>query len=357
MAKKKKSGNKAVVVIILIVAVLALIAFAVFGRSMSRVSKNPPGTLGNFGGNINNEGLFCQDGDTVYFINTLDNNFIYSMNVDCTDYKLVQDVSARYLNSAGNFLYYNQTGAGDTSSYGFIGNMNGIYRLKKGGRGNTKGLDRAKAKQLILIGDNVFYQHYDDSNGITLYRCSVNGGDREEVYKGIVNLSCVIDETILFPDQDRNFEVYTLDTKTGNTSPFINTRMYNPVYNDGYIYYISIDDKYRLYRFDLNKRTEEKLTDDRVDCFNVIGNVLFYQKNDKQSPALIRMNVDGRSMSVVAEGNYENINITTLYTYFHEFGHPQQMYRVSTTGNSTPQAFNPEVIERKKNKFVLGGEK
>ena len=277
------------------------------------------------------------------------------MKPDGSDQKLVQGVSAKYLNSAGDYLYYTQTGSGDDSSYGFVGNMNGIYRLKKGRKGNTKGLDRTTAGQLILIGNNVYYQHYDNNEGITLYQCSVDGGDRTEVLKEIVNLSCVIGETIFYPDQNNNFFVNSFDTTTLNSTPALSVRMYNPVYSDGYIYYISVDDGYALCRYNVNNRNNELLTKDRVDCFNVLGQVIFYQKNSKTEPCLIRMRSDGSSPSTVAMGNYTNINMTSYYTYYHTFGNPEDMYRVSTTGSPSPSRFTPEVIVKQKDKFTLGG--
>lgn len=354
MAKKKKStGGKIIGIIVILVCIGGIITLAIFGRSGSRVS-NPAGALGNTGGNINNEGLFVEDGDTVYFSNPLDNNFIYSMKADGSDQKLVQGVSAKYLNSAGDYLYYNQTGSGD-NSYGFVGNMNGIYRLKKGKKGNTKGLDRTTAGQLILIGNDVYYQHYDNTNGMTLYQCSVNGGDRTEVLKEIVNLSCIIGDTIFYPDQNNKFYVNSLDTETLNATPALSVRMYNPVYSDGYIYYISIDDNYCLYRYSINNRNEEKLTQERVDCFNILGGVIFYQRNSKTEPCLIRMAADGSSASTVAMGNYTNINMTSTYTYYHTYGDPKDMYRVSTTGSPSPSRFTPEVIVQHKDKFQLGG--
>jgi hypothetical protein len=122
--------------------------------------------------------------------------------------------------------------------------------------------------------------------------------------------------------------------------------MYNPVYSNGYIYYIGIGNDYPLCRFDLSSRMVEQLTEDRVDAFNVLGNVIFYQRNDKDSPALIRMGIDGSSPTVVAMGNYQNINMTTTYTYFHAYNEPTNMFRVSTTGSPRPEAFVPQVQQQ-----------
>ena len=345
MAKKKKSGKKVVMIIIFAVLICLIVLLVVFADKSRNLKENPAGTVGNTGGNINNEGLFCQDGDIVYFSNPNDNFNVYSMNLDGSNQKKVLHMPAKYLNVAGGYLYYNQVDTDTKMVYGFAAETHGIYRFKLGSRNETKGYDRTVAGQVIVVDNDIYYQHYDDTDGMTLYRCTINGEDKAEVLKKIVNLSCVMGGNIYYPDQDNAFYLNVLDSTTLNNSLFLNERMYQPVYSDGYIYYIAIGDDYPLCRFDISSRTVEKLTEDRVDAFNVLGGVIFYQRNDKDSPALIRMAINGSSPTVIAMGNYQNINMTSTYTYFHAYKDPSNLFRVSTTGSPRPEAFVPEVIE------------
>ncbi len=347
MARKKKTAKNAILIISFLAAIGLIIWLVSFVDKKMMVKDNPPGTIGNTGGNLNNEGLFCQDGNTVYFSNPLDNFCIYSMDLDGSNQKKVLHMPAKYINVAGDYLYYNQVDTETDMVYGFTAETHGIYRLKKGSRGETKGFDRTVAGQVIVIDNYVYYQHYDNEKGMTLYRCTINGTDKEEVCKKIVNPCCVIGSNIFFPDQDDYFLLNMFDTKTLTASLFLNERMYNPVYSGDYIYYIGIGDDYPLCRFDLRNRVVEKLTEDRVDAFNVLGGVIFYQRNDKDTPALIRMATDGSDPTVIAIGNYQNINMTDTYTYFHAYKEPTNLFRVSTTGSPRPEAFVPEVIDEK----------
>ena len=68
---------------------------------------------------------------------------------------------AKYINVAGDYLYYNQVDTETDMVYGFTAETHGIYRLKKGSRGETKGFDRTVAGQVIVIDNYVYYQHYD----------------------------------------------------------------------------------------------------------------------------------------------------------------------------------------------------
>ena len=346
MAKKKKSGRTAIIILFFALLICLIIFLVIFADKRMNVPDNPAGTIGNTGGNLNNEGLFCQDGDTVYFSNPNDNFNLYSMDLDGSNQKKVLNMPAKYINVAGNYLYYNQVDTDTKLVYGFAAETHGIYRFKKGSRNETKGFDRTVAGQVIVVDNYVYYQHYDDNNGITLYRCTTNGTDKAEVVKKIVNPCCVIDGKILYPDQDNKFYINMFDPVTLTDSLFLNERMYNPVYSDGYIYYIAIGDDYPLCRFNLSSRIVEKLTEDRVDTFNILGGVIFYQRNDKESPALMRMASNGSSPTVIAMGNYQNINMTDTYTYFHAYKDPKNLFRVSTTGSPRPEAFVPEVFEK-----------
>lgn len=351
MARQKNTAKNAIIIIMLLAVVAVIIFITSYIKYNSRVADNPPGTLGNTGGNINNEGLFCQDGDIVYFSNTLDNNYIYSMKPDGSDQKLVLAISAKYLNSAGKYLYYNQIDTSTDLVYGFTGNVHGIYRYKKDSYDQTKGFDRTAAGQTILIDNYVYYQHYDNTNGMTLYRCSTNDDDKGEVLKEIVNPCCVYNGDIFYPDQNNYFYLNIFDTDTLKASPFLNERMYNPVYSNGAIYFINISNGYCLSRYSFDTHSTQDLTTDRVDCFNILGDVIFYQRNAEDTPAVMRMRSDGTDSVMIAMGNYSNINMTTTYTYFHAYGDPMDMYRVSTTGNPRPEAFRPKIAEQKANKF------
>ena len=108
MAKKKKTGKKVIMLISFLVLIGLIVGIVIFADKRMNIPDNPAGTLGNTGGNLNNEGLFCQDGDTVYFSNPNDNFNIYSMDLNGGNIKKVLHMPAKYLNVAGKYLYYNQ---------------------------------------------------------------------------------------------------------------------------------------------------------------------------------------------------------------------------------------------------------
>ena len=95
---------------------------------------------------------------------------------------------------------------------------------------------------------------------------------------------------------------------------------------------MDVANNYRLCRYFPVENSIEVLTEDRVDCFNVYGDYIYYQKNSQSEPALKRMYIDGSGNEVVASGNYTNINMTADYVYFTVFGSDTPMYRTPTMG-------------------------
>ncbi len=104
---------------------------------------------------------------------------------------------------------------------------------------------------------------------------------------------------------------------------------------------MSVDNDYALYRYSILANTIERVTDDRVDAFNIIGNFIYYQKNSTTEPMLIRMHTDGTGREIIAGGNYVNINTTSYYTYFQDYLDPGKLYRVANADGSLMEQFMP----------------
>lgn len=326
--------------IIVIVIVLLLIGLLVGAQLLAAIPDNPSGTIGNSAGNLNNHGLFCEDGDKIYFSNPYDGDHLYSMKADGSDKKLLHSAPVEYINSGGDYLYFYQKNTDEKAVFGIINN-NGIYQLKKSGKKTADCLDRTASGIISLIDSYVYYQHYDNKDGITLYRAKINSAEKGQISKSEINPACVTGSSIYYPDTSNSFYLSVFDVNNLTSGQLLAERMYSPIYEDGYLYYMNIPDHYSLYRCNLSDQTSEKLTNDRIDVFNVYGDYIYYQKNDTKNPALIRMASDGSNPEVVAEGNYTNINITSEYTYFQEFGVATPLYQTPTSGKINVTAFDP----------------
>ena len=340
-ASRRKPKVKRISILIAAAALVLIIAGTVIGYFSRRIPKNPPGTVGNTSGNLNNKGMFVEDRNEIFFINPYDNNYIYRMKPDGTGASRFMDVEASYLNSAGNYLYFNQQSSGNSSVFGLAGNMHGIYRKKKTGGKEVNGVERAVAGATVLIENTLYFQHGDSEAGTTLHKADIDGSNKATLSNAFINPACVINGEIYFPDYDNNHYLSVLNMNTGFPRLFVRERVHNPTYYGNYIYYMSIDNNYMLYRYDLHSNTIERLTEDRVDTFNVIGDYIYYQKNSATDPMLVRIRTNGEGYEIIATGNYTNINTTSYYTYFQNYLEPEKLYRVANSEGALMEQFYP----------------
>lgn len=324
--------KKNIIIICVVVCVLAsLFAVAIL---TGRIPMNDEYTVGNTAGNLNNGGLFCESDGKVYFANAYDNNALYSMNVDETELVKLNSNSVASINAGGDYIYYYmESGAnGSGKGLGFMGRTAGIYRSEKNGK-HTTCLDRTFAVTMQLCGNYLYYQDYSNKSGTVLSKIKIDKSDKVEVADYVINPASYVNGLIYFNGTKDDHELYTLNTASDSITSVWAGDIWNPVCYDGYIYYMDVQNNYRLCRYNMSQNVIEVLTDDRVDFFNVYSGYIYYQKSSKTEPALKRMYTDGSNNEVVADGVYENINITSQYVYFNQYGASVPVYKTSTFGS------------------------
>ena len=106
------------------------------------------------------------------------------------------------------------------------------------------------------------------------------------------------------------------------------------------LYFMDCENDYRIAKVDLTNGEKTLVTDCRVDCYNVTGDKIFFQKNDKTNPAICCINTDGSNYQELKEGNYTAINVTSTYVYFKDFT-TKTPYYTSVAAPGNVQIFNP----------------
>ena len=329
---------------ILIIAIPLIIFSTLFLISLfsKRVTPNPPGTVGNTAGYLNNKGLFCEDEGVVYFANAYDSNTLYSMNPDETNVKKLSNAQVSSINAAGNFLYYYQASSAATNSFSSLFRINGLYRSKKNGK-SAVCLKRVPVPSLSLADNTVFYQSYNNKTGTSLCRIDIDKKNYEVIEEYIINPAAVYNGMIYFGGTQKDHYLYGLNTQTNAISTIYNGNVYNPIVWGDYVYYMDISSDYRLCRYSLSTQTAEILSQDRLDFFNVTGDWIYYQKSHPSEPALKRIRIDGSGEEIVATGVYENINATSAYVYFNAFDAPTPVYHTPVNGPVSVTTFAPAV--------------
>lgn len=341
------SSKKNLIVIGTIAAILLIII--VLSLFTGKIPMNSEDTVGNTAGNLNNGGLFCESDDKVYFANAYDNYSLYSMNPDETEIQKLGINQVSSINAAGNYLYYYmQSGSSGGKGLGYMGRTAGIYRSRKDGK-RIQCLERTYSDIVQLCGNYLYYQAYSNKNGMRLNKIKIDKKDKVTVADYTINPASYANGRIYYNGTQENHYLYTLDTATDSMSSIWQGNVWNPIYFDGYIYYMDLSNNYGLSRYSIYNDVVEILTNDRIDYFNLYEYYIYYQTGGETAPALKRMYIDGSYLETVAEGIYENINITAQYVYFNRYNEPVPVYKTSTFGSVNVTTFDAAMEAALKN--------
>ena len=231
--------------LILGIILIVLILSGVYTILSARIPHNDISVTGNTAGNLNNKGLFAEADGRVYFSNAYDSGCLYSMNADETDLKKINSSPVNSINVGGNYLYYFMNNSSGGTGLGYVVRTYGIFRSKLNGKNIT----------MQLSGDYLYYQRYNNTDFTQLYKIKTDKSDNTLVYDGVINPAACFNGMIYFNGTEDDHYLYALNTTTDAISTIYQGNLWNPVYQDGYIYYMDVAEDYRLCRLSLSQNT------------------------------------------------------------------------------------------------------
>lgn len=333
MSKKVK-----VFLIVAVVAILMMLSVVIQIYS-SIIPSNGINAVGNTAGNINNGGLFAQQGDRVYFSNSFDKGYVYSMNSDETDIVKVNGTPSSNILIGGDYMYYYMDTSNGGEGLGYVVKTSGLYRSRLDGK-KPQCLERTSAINMQLVGDYIYYQRYDNKEYTKLYRIKTNKSDLEKVSDVVINPASANNGKIYFNGTEKDHYLYAMDTTNNSIYTIFRGNVWFPQFVGGYFYYLDLDKDMCLCRLDPDTQSVEILTRDRVEAFNVGNNYIYYQTTDATAPALKRMFPDGSGAEIVEEGVHNSINLTDKYVYFKKFGDKATLYHMPVDGPVSVSIFS-----------------
>ncbi len=316
-----------------------IILLSIWSLRSEHIEPIPTGTVGNTAGNANNGGYFCEYDGVVYFANPYDNGTLYSMLPDESKITKLSSISVSNLNAGGDYLFYFQQEASGSSGLGYVRSSHGLFRTTLDGKHVSRLTDDYLFN--VQLVDNYLYYLSTNDTGSGFFKQAIDGSDPELLTENGWNFACAqTDGTVYYNGDDTNHYLYRYDTRTGSSSVVWEGNIWYPVYDNGYVYYLDVANDYRLCRYSLSEDKIEVLTHDRVDCFNLAGGYIYYQKNSISEPALKRMTLSGQDAEVVAEGNYTRISATSRYVYFSLYDNEMLIYRTPINGPVSVSSFS-----------------
>lgn len=339
--------KKKLIRILIIVGILVAVIGTIIYRISKHIRYNDTYVNGNTAGNLYNAGLFCENNGTVFFANPDDHNRLYSMDSNGKNLKKLNNDSVMYINADSNYVYYVRNNTKDNVDYSFFSyNNNSLCRVSRSG-GDAAILDEAPCIYASLLGNYIYYLHYDTETATTLYRVKIDGKELKQVFPYYVFNCSTLGEYFYYNGMQNDSNVYQYDTSNGTDSLYYSCNAYKPIVtDDSDLFYMDVDNNYALVHANPNSKEPDTLTTDSLDCYNVYGSYIFYQKYSKKDPAFCMIKNDGSEKKELASGTYTNINITSYYIYFRDYYSGETFY-TSTNKPGEINAFHPGVIEDK----------
>lgn len=338
--------KKRLPIIIIVVLVVVFAGLGFYSHQKSKIKYNTSYVNGNTAGNLYNAGLFCEKNGTVYFANPDDDYRLYSMDTNGNHLKKLSYDRVMYINADDHYVYYVRNNENNGTGFDFFSYArNSLCRIDQNGE-NTKILDKDPCLYASLVGNYIYYLHYDDKDATTLYKIGIDGEGRKKVYSPYIFTCSTLGQYIYTSGTESDGAIYQLDTSNDSLSKVYECNSFKPIVtSDNNVYYMDVDQNNALVHTNMKAGHPVTLTKDSLDLYNVYGSSIFYQRYSEDHPALCMIKNDGSGYQELAQGNYSNINVTSSYIYFTDFK-TKEMFCTPTDHPGTLTAFHPGVIKK-----------
>jgi hypothetical protein len=303
---------------------------------------NDVNTNGNTIGNLYGNGLFCETDGVVYFANPNDYSRIYKMNPDESDIEIVANDSVYFINADSHYLYYSRNNNRDNSQMGFLNvNINSLCRMTKKNK-KVMILDDENCSECALAGNTILYLRYDSEESTTMYSVKIDGTEKQQLSKLPLDPRCAVGEKLYFAGIENDHNLHSMNIHTKDTAYVSALNLWLPIIEHGDMYFIDLDNHHRVYKSSLGGGDKVGLTTYPAQSFNVSGTYLYYQSMKGNPDGLYRVDLLSGAEELLAEGQYNNINITSRYVYFADYFSGTTFH--CPLGGNTITPFNPPIL-------------
>lgn len=302
-------------------------------------------TKSNSGSNVyyynveNNGSSIVNDGGYMYFGLNSNNSIsgltkgIYSIKSDNTDITKAQKISDDFANkiwSNNNWLYY--------ADYSDNNGNGAFFRVNKTGTDKQKVSDN-NLRYLNFDGDNIYYSEYissDNPKNFLIYKMNGDGTSKQQIGSARGIYLQKVDNYIYYLNVDDNYRIYRISTdglynQLISNDPAID---YMKVSGD-FIYYCNSDDNDSIYRIRKDGTQRQKLNFDNSKNVNIVGNYIYYGLADENnSDSLYKMEIDGSNKKLLSSVDCSTaIKVKDDYIYCSGYN-SKGIYSIKTDGSS-----------------------
>lgn len=336
--------KKLLKLLIPLVCLIGAVALILILDPFSKVIMNEEYVNGNTAGNLYNGGLFCEHDGTIYFSNPSDNGKLYSMDSNGNNLKKLSQDVATYINVDDNYIYYIRNNSNNDLNYSFVAfHTNALVRTNKNGK-QLALLDTEPSLYAALLGNYIYYIHYDKEDASTLYKVCINGKEQKQVANEAIYTCNTDGQYFYYSGMITDGSIHRFDTSNDTSQIIYNGNTFHPIINGNNFYYIDGNANNAIVHTNLQFENQTYVTHDSVDTYNVHGDTIYYQRYDKNGSALCMVKTDGSEPVVIREGDYCDIHVTSKFVFFREY-HSQDIFYFPHSNPENVKIFLPGTVE------------
>ena len=288
----------------------------------TRTYYNSPTTYGSTAGNLYNGGLFCQQGDLVYFSNFEDDGALYRMDLNFNNVEKISDDKISYINADNHYIYYSRINytkeSGSSNLFSFYNR--GVYRIDHDGS-NLVLLYKDPSGLLALYGNHIYYQHYNTKTGTTFYPVGMDGANEENINDEPLLPASFYGGSLYYAGVTQDHAIHAMNVETKQDQIIYDGNCYMPIATKEGIYYISLEDNYALCRIDYDGSNKIVIVEEFCSTYNISpdGNTIYYQIDGGDNNRICKIELSTMDSETILDGNYKNIHVTSNYIFFRDF--------------------------------------
>lgn len=328
------------------IIILGIFIFCVIQFSNSDTEMNQDYVNGNTAGNLYNGGLFCEYNGIIYFSNPSDDGKLYSMDSNGKNLKKLTNDVATYINVDDHYIYYVRNNKGSNLDFSYLTfHRNALVRVDHDGK-NTVVLDTEPCLYASLIGNYIYYIHYDELEASSLYKVRIDGQEKRQVLSEAV-FTCNADgQFFYYNGMSADGSIHRYDTVSDTSIIIYAGNSYQPIVRNGDdVYYIDGGTDCSIVHTNIQFDNPTYITRDSVDSYNLYGSTIYYQRFEKNgNSGLCMVKNDGTGAKLLRKGDYCDIHVTSYYVFFRDF-HSKEMYYFSRSEPNIITKFNPGKAE------------
>ena len=312
MKTKDISTSEKVVIVIGILVVAVILTFGIIAIVNSI---EPP--VGNTNTNLANHGMVVEYEGDVYY----NNNGLMRLS----DQEQIAAVNTSYLNIVGDKIYYSN-----------LDDARKIYSMNLDGSDN-KALNDLRATYVTVVGDKIFFVATFDVEGRGIYSMNLDGSDCQMIFEGEATCLQYYKNKIYFLNIDDGYSTYSMNLDGSDLKQEIaESGIYINVVDDT-IYYCKTAG---VYKWKMGEQYVTKLTDQAASYLNVSGDYIYFSfynlyvnaENGKQG--IFRMTTDGEDITQIAGLAAVGLCVVDDKIYFQDVGDEFALKRVNVDGSS-----------------------